>query len=197
MSDTQNYDYLQPVLGDDLFAQFTERMGAAQGITLANIADGSYLPKAKYDAERTARGAAQKRITELEAALTAAQQSGNEVTELRNQIAQLTSDVAARDKTIADIGKRGKVLERMRADGFRNPETAVRLFDLDKITLDKDGKMDGYDDQFASIKKSDPYLLTTAPGGRAGMMGGGGGAPGQDVNQQINMLIRRASGRMG
>lgn len=195
MSDT--YEFLKPVLGDELFAQFSEKMGAAQGVTLANISDGSYIPKTKFDTELTAKKTAQKRVTELEAALESAKKSGVDTTELQSKISQLTQDVASRDKTIADIGKRGKVLERMRADGFRNPETAIRLIDLEKIVEDKNGGMTGYDDQLAAIKKSDPYLFAAAPGGRAGLLGGqGGGAPTEEDNQQINNALRRASGRM-
>ena len=36
MPDTPNYDYLKPVLGEELFGQFAEKMAAAQGIQLAN-----------------------------------------------------------------------------------------------------------------------------------------------------------------
>lgn len=191
-----DFDFLKPVLGDDLFAQFAEKMGAAQGVTLANIADGSYIPKAKFDTERTAKGTALQRVTQLEHELETAKQSGADTTALQQQIDKLTQDVAARDKTIADIGKRGKVLERMRADGFRNPDTAIRLIDMEKIGEDKDGKLTGYDDQLAAIRKSDPYLLGTIPGGRAGVLGGAGGPTGQDDNQQVNNALRRASGRM-
>ena len=49
-----NYDYLKPILGDDLFGQFAEKMSSAEGVNLANIADGSYIPKAKFDEERNA-----------------------------------------------------------------------------------------------------------------------------------------------
>lgn len=197
MAENSNYDFLKPVLGDDLFAQFAEKMGAAQGVTLANIADGSYIPKVKFDSERTAKGTALQRVTQLERELETARQSGADTTALQQQIDKLTQDIAARDKTIADIGKRGKVLERMRADGFRNPDTAIRLIDLEKIGEDESGKMTGYDDQLAAIKKSDPYLLGTIPGGRAGLLGGGAGGPaGPDDNQQINNALRRASGRM-
>ena len=52
MSDTPNYDYLKPVLGEELFGQFAEKMAAAQGIQLANVGDGAYIPKAKYDADK-------------------------------------------------------------------------------------------------------------------------------------------------
>ena len=51
MSDTPNYDYLKPVLGEELFGQFAEKMAAAQGIQLANVGDGAYIPMARYDAD--------------------------------------------------------------------------------------------------------------------------------------------------
>lgn len=194
-----NLDFLKPHLSDDLFSQLSEAMSGAQGIILANVGDGSYIPKAKYDEDVNA---GKTQITTLTGQLAAAQQAGANSQQLQAQIEKLTGDVADRDrtiadrdKTIADIGKRSKVLERMRADGFRNPETAVRLFDLDKISEGQDGKMTGYDDQFAAIKKSDPYLLGNIPGGRAGVFTGAGADLDPDANQQINNAIRRASGR--
>lgn len=186
-----NLDFLKPHLSDDLFSQLSEALSGAQGI-LANVGDGSYIPKSKYDEDVNA---GKTQITTLTGQLAAAQQAGANSQQLQAQVEKLTSDLAARDKTIADIGKRSKVLERMRADGFRNPETAVRLFDLDKISEGQDGKMTGYDDQFAAIKKSDPYLLGNIPGGRAGMFTGAGADIDPDANQQINNAIRRASGR--
>ena len=43
------YEYLKPILGDELFAQFVEKMNGATGVTLVNTADGSFVPKAKFD----------------------------------------------------------------------------------------------------------------------------------------------------
>ncbi|MGN1370158.1 MAG: hypothetical protein ACI4WX_14910, partial [Aristaeellaceae bacterium] len=69
-----DFDFLKPVLGDELFAQFAEKMGSAQGVTLANIADGSHIPKAKFDTERTAKATALQRVTQLEHELETARQ---------------------------------------------------------------------------------------------------------------------------
>ncbi len=70
MSDTPNYDYLKPILGEELFGQFAEKMAAAQGIQLANVGDGAYIPKAKYDADKRQLSS---QITQLNTQLQQAQ----------------------------------------------------------------------------------------------------------------------------
>lgn len=168
MPDTPNYEFLKPVLGDELYAQVAGKLGEAQGVTLANVADGSYVAKATYDADIAARD---------------------------TKVTALTNDLAARDKTIADTRKRGMVVEKLRAEGARNPEMAVRLLDLESVA-EKDGKLTGLDDQLKALKASDAYLFAAASGVRAGVMGGATGAVGEAGNQQINDMIRRASGRI-
>ena len=73
MPDTPNYDYLKPVLGEELFGQFAEKMAAAQGIQLANVGDGAYIPKAKYDADKRQLSS---QITQLNTQLQPAQAAG-------------------------------------------------------------------------------------------------------------------------
>lgn len=54
---------LQDVLGNDLYAQVEEKLkGHEKDFKLANLADGQYVSKAKYDADLQAKDT---RITEL------------------------------------------------------------------------------------------------------------------------------------
>lgn len=113
---------------------------------------------------------------------------------LNQQVAQLTADLAARDKTIADSAKKGLILAELRNAGARDPELLVRLIDMDKVTQ-KDGKLEGLDDQLNPMKTAQPYLFGNLPGGRGGLDTHSGGAGAEMTNQQVNDEIRRAAGR--
>lgn len=191
MPDTPNYDYLKPVLGEEIFGQFAEKMAAAQGIQLANVGDGAYIPKAKYDADKRQLSS---QITQLNTQLQQAQAAGANAAALNQQVAQLTADLAARDKTIADSAKRGLILAELRNAGARDPELLVRLIDMDKVTQ-KDGRLEGLDDQLNPMKTAQPYLFGNLPGGRGGLDTHSGGAGAETTNQQVNDEIRRAAGR--
>ena len=99
-----NYDYLKPILGDELFAQFTEKMSGTTGVTLVNTADGSYIPKAKFDDTNNKVKTLNQQIATLTAQLQEAQQHSGDTAALNAKIEQLTADVAARDEQIAKIG---------------------------------------------------------------------------------------------
>lgn len=194
----QNLDFLKPHLGDDLFSQVTQRLSGVQGLMLANVGDGSYIPKSKYDEDV---GAGKTQITSLTGQLAAAQQASVNNQQLQAQITKLTGDLAERDKTIANMQKASLVLADLRADGARNPDMLLRMLDLDKIEV-KDGKINGLKEQTDPLKKSDPYLFSGLPPARGGVDGGNGGngnnggsgAP--DLNQQVNAAIRSAAGRV-
>lgn len=106
----------------------------------------------------------------------------------------MTADLAARDKTIADSAKKGLILAELRNAGARDPELLVRLIDMDKVTQ-KDGKLEGLDDQLNPMKTAQPYLFGNLPGGRGGLDTHSGGAGAEMTNQQVNDEIRRAAGR--
>ena len=109
-----NFDYLKPVLGEELFTQFTEKMANANGITLVNVSDGSYVPKAKFDTEIAAKkqysgqvaelskqqATLEQQIKELTEKLDAAQAEGANAKALQEKVDELTADLEAKKKAL-------------------------------------------------------------------------------------------------
>ena len=64
----------------------------------------------------------------------------------------------------------------------RNIKAVMALLDTSKVTLGDDGKVYGLDEQFTTIKASDPYLFETEKGtnGIKGADAGNGGTGGED-----------------
>lgn len=189
------YEFLKPILGDELFAQFLEKMEAATGVTLANIADGSHIPKAKFDELNGKYKTANQSITSLTQQLQEANDKLGGLDGLNAQIQQLKDSLAGKDKEISGIKRSHALLALAREAGAKNPEMLVKMLDQGKITEKEDGTLDGVTAQFDAFKKSDGYLFNAAPGAR-----GGAGTPPdeggkQTVNEQMNMALRQASGR--
>lgn len=190
-----NFDFLQPVLGDDLFAQFTEKMNEAKGITLVNTADGSYVPKAKLDEERTVSKGYKTQIDELNGKLTQLQEAANGSEALKTQITQLQSDIAAKDAAMKQQQLQYAIKDAARAAKAKNPDVVVRMIDLSKVT-ENNGQFYGLNEQFEALKTSDAYLFETE-GDPAG-----GVDPHRDpdsnnkgANYNVNQMIRNAAGR--
>lgn len=186
------YEFLKPVLGDELFAQFEEKMQGASGITLANIADGSYIPKSKFDDVNGKLRTANQTITNLNNQLTAAQEKSGTVEELTGKVTQLTNDLANRDTKIAQIGMRYRVKDELRGMGVRNPDMLLNMLDLSKVT-EQEGKLVGLVEQVDPYRKSDSYLFNNTPAIRGGF---GGSVERQEISTaDANAAIRAAAGR--
>lgn len=98
----------------------------------------------------------------------------------------------AKDKTIRDLRARTVILESATRAGFRNPELAYRLVDVDSLEFDNDGRPKGVDAALRKLLEADPYL-GKAPAG--GDFGGGPRGGGNGDGQDMNAFIRRAAGR--
>lgn len=189
----QNYDYLQPILGDELYSQFVEKIGEAKGVTLVNTADGSYVPKAKLDEERTAVKSYKAQIDDLNGKLTQLQEAANGSDTMKQQIAQLQSDIAAKDAAMKQQHLEYAIRDAVRNSKARNTDVVTKMIDTTKIT-ENDGRLYGLMEQLDALKKSDSYLFESEPiGGVDPRKDPSGEKPG--ANYTVNEMIRRAAGR--
>lgn len=189
------YDFLKPVLGDELFAQFDEKMKASEGITIANVSDGSFIPKAKFDEERNNGKAYKQQIEELNGKLTALQQAADGNEALKGQITQLQNDIAAKEDELKNQRLRYSIVDAVRKSKARNEDVVFRMIDQSKIT-ENGGNLYGLSEQLEALKKSDPYLFESehSPSGGYDPSHAPEGK-GKSGNASINDAIRRAAGR--
>lgn len=191
----KNYDFLQPVLGDELFAQVSEKLNAAEGITLVNTADGSYVPKAKLDEERNVSKGYKTQIDELNGKLTQLQESANASEELKTQITQLQGDIAAKDAAMKQQQLQYTIKDAVRNSKAKNADIVLKMIDTEKIT-ENNGQLFGLNEQIEALKKSDAYLFESESDDNGGVdthHDPDGQKPG--TNYTVNEMIRRAAGR--
>ena len=138
-------EFLREILGDELYAQVEEKINGADGIQLANIADGSYIAKADYD----------KLSGELEK-LKGADNSA-ELEQLRTEKAKLEGDIGKlKFKSALDIA--------LATSGARNAKALSALIDPAKLTLTDEG-LDGFSQQLEAVKSENPWLFAKEPEG--------------------------------
>ena len=244
-----NLDILKPVLGDELYTSFLEKLTGAKGITLINAADGSYVPKAKFDTEIAAKrqylsqvealgrdkaaldeeiaklkgdleaaakeksqqkaslGESTKQIEELKAqikkltgdlegqqkALEEKQKALEEAGAMKGQLEKLAQEVGNRDRALELLRKRGRIENELRRAGARNPEMLGRMIAPDSVRIEK-GRVEGLEEQLATLRASDPYLFTETTGPKGGVDVPSPVPEVPDVNRQVNLEIRRAAG---
>lgn len=195
-----NIDFLKPVLGEELFAQVAEKLGGTTGVTLANISDGSYVPKQKFDEEHTNAKALAAQVKDLTAQLTEAQKRAGDADALNAQIAQLTKDIADRDGKLASLSTDYDIKDALRAAKARDVDIVFSLLDRSKITA-KDGKLSGADEQIKALRESKGFLFDTesehqaSRGGFGGQQDIIGGAGAENANAAVNNAIRAMTGR--
>lgn len=196
---TMNIDFLKPFLGDELFEQVSAKLTDAAGITLANVADGSYIPKAKFDDERGKARDLTKQVNDLTAQLNEAQKRVTDAAVLNDQITKLTQDVKDRDDRLASLSTDYEIKDALRAAKARDVDIVFGLLDRGKITS-KDGKLLGADEQIKAIRDSKSFLFDVEEKnpGRAGFDGRqdiiGGNEPANN-NAAVNNAIRSMAGR--
>ncbi len=139
-------EFLKEILGDELFAQVEEKINAADGVKLANIADGSYIAKADYD----------KLNGEFEK-FKAAPDNSEELETLRADKAKLEGD-------ISKLKFDSALNLALATSGARNTKALGALIDPDKLNLTDEG-LDGFGQQLAAVKEENPWLFGKEPEG--------------------------------
>jgi len=158
---------LQELLGAELFASVTEKMGGERvlAIVKGDGADGTWIPKEKF-AEATAEVTALKgQMTERDAQMVTLTEAakGNEaltakIAEMDAANVKATEDQAA---AILTLNRDHALSDGLKAAGALNTRAIAGLLDMEKVTF-ADGKLTGLDEQIVTLKESDGYLFGDA-----------------------------------
>lgn len=160
-------EFLRSVLGED-YDRFAEKIAADGKIKLANVADGSYVPKAKFDDERNTAKAYKARVDEMTAKLDGMAQLQTDADGYKAQIAELRQSMEAREAEHAKERLAYRAKDALRAANVKNADLAMRLIDTGKIA-EKDGEITGLGEQIEALKQSDGYLFADEPGTAGGV----------------------------
>lgn len=101
-----SYEYLKPVLGEELYTSFLEKMSDSN-LSLINASDGTYVPKAKFDTEIAAKRHYMEQMETLSRDKAAVDE---ENLKLRDQVSKLTEAGEKREK---EVGKSHETISKL------------------------------------------------------------------------------------
>ena len=141
-------EFLQETFGGEAltFEQFNEKLGN-EGIKLVNAADGSYVPKADYDAVNG----------QLSEAQASAKTNAEKYADFDAQLQ------AAKDEGTAALNAyklEVEISKAFSAAGIADEVSVKANLNMDNIKLGDDGKLEGLEEQLKALKESKPFLFT-------------------------------------
>ncbi len=146
-------EFLKPILGDELYAQVEAALKGNDKVKLANLADGQYVGRDKFEALEKIKNGFETENGNLKKLDAAGLQATNE---------KLTTDNAA-----LKLGR--KLDAALYGAEAKNVVAVGAMLDMSKISLDDAGNLVGADEQIKALKQSQAWAF-----GQPGVPGAGG-----------------------
>lgn len=122
--------------------------------------------KEQVDSLTSERDSLKQQITDRDGQLDDLRKNAGKNEELEAKIKQLQEDnkatVTQYQNDLAAKEKSFKIENALRDAKAKNVKAVISLIDTDKVSVKKDGTLDGLTDQLDAVKKSDGYLFDTA-----------------------------------
>ena len=155
---------LKEALGEELYNQVAAKLKGNDKVKLANLADGGYVGKEKFDASETTVADLKKQLESRDKDIAALKKSAGDNEGLTKQLNDLqakykTDTEALQNKISQNALNAALDLGITKAKG-KNAKAVKALLDTSKLSLKDDGTVDGLDTALEALKKSDGYLFT-------------------------------------
>ena len=161
-------EFLKEILGEELYAQFAEKLNAYNGdaankdkqIKLANLGGGEYVGKGKYDALQAMLDGKETELTTAHGLIADLKKGtkGNE--ELQGKITGYETQVSKLQAELEKTKLENAIQLALRDAKAVDPDyLAFKLrekYGADELTLDENGKVKGMDDKLAGLKTQFP-----------------------------------------
>ena len=169
-------DFLKEILGEELFAQFAEKINAHNGneankdkqIKIANLGGGEYVSKAKHDALQALFDSKDQELTAANGLIDGFKKSQKDneavqgqITAYQDQVKQLQAQLV---QTQIDSGLKIAFMEAGGTDIDFLIWKAKQGNDGKPLELGEDGKIKGIDDLIRGLKTSAPNHFKKAGG---------------------------------
>lgn len=151
---------LRKLLGDELFNQVQAKLGDTR---VEIVSDGNWIPKEKFNALnddlKDLKSQLKQRDTQLEqlsSKATNSEELTKEIEALKAKNKTLIEDYEAKIKKRDFDYALNNVLASAKA---KNVKALTALLDMDKITINDKGEIEGVQEQLKSLRQSDSYLF--------------------------------------
>lgn len=123
-----------------------------------------YVEKAKHDEVVEENKTLKTSVSERDKQLEDLKAASGDNAELKKQIEALqqqnTEQAKAHEAELAQLKLDNAIDAALTAAGAKNTKAVKALLDISKVKLGEDGKLSGWDEQLAAVRKSDAYLFT-------------------------------------
>lgn len=102
------------------------------------------------------------KIEDPKAVLDALDRAKADAKKFREEKERLEIDLDSKDQAIAEYSGRllrEKVLQKMTAEGIKNPERLVKFINTSELSFDENLDVVGFDDQFGKLKEDLPEVF--------------------------------------
>ena len=180
-------EFLKEHLGDELYSIVREKLSKTD-IKIANIGDGSYIPREKFNSLNEQVGDLKEQLKSRDEQLTSlksvdAGKLQDEIDTLRASNKQTIKDYESR---IVEKERGYAIGQALFKAGARNSKAVESLLNNDSIKY-KDGEFEGLQEQIDSLKQSDSYLFDIPEPPATNPQGADAG---QDASNFMNNVIR-------
>ena len=167
-------EFLKAILGDALYAQLETALNAYNGneankdkqVKLANLADGEYVGKGKYDAlqaqlngKTTELDTANNLIAELKKGTKNDEGLQEKITGYESQVTQLQAEL---EKTRLDNAIQLALRDAKAVDPDYLAYKLHEKYKPEELTLDESGKVKGMEDKLSGLKTQFPNQFESA-----------------------------------
>lgn len=177
---------LEDLLGAELYGQVKAKIDEVNAkesdklkhIRYADLSEGEYVNKAKYDSAVSEKGNLEEQIKTLNATIKTLKENNTDNEELQNTITQLQADLKAQQQANVDTLKNYALKEMLSKEGVLDPDYLIyKAGGLEKFTFDKENKPIGITDvvkpyredaTMAHLFKQDNKPNYEPPGGNGG-----------------------------
>ena len=195
-------DFLKEILGEELFAQFAEKINAHNGneankdkqIKIANLGGGEYVSKAKHDALQASFDSKEQELTAANGLIEGFKKSQKDneavqgqITAYQDQVKQLQAQLV---QTQIDSGLKIAFMEAGGTDIDFLIWKAKQGNDGKPLELGEDGKIKGIDDLISGLKTSAPNHFKKAGGFRVDENPLPGGDPRKEEPETLADALR-------
>lgn len=153
---------LEELLGEELYAQVNEKITAANAnepdklkhIRYADLSEGEYVGKAKYDTLTTEKANLEKQISTLNTTITNLKNNNKDNEALQNTINTLNGDIKKLQEENIRTGKTYALKEQLQKAGVVDPDYLIyKAGGIEKFNFDKENKPIGIEDTIKPYKE--------------------------------------------
>lgn len=161
-------EFLKEILGEDLYKQVENKVNGHNAkaenkdkqIKIANLGDGEYVSKSKYDTLQTDLDNTKISLTTANTTIADLKKSNGDNADLQQKIANYETEKAnlekAHKETTEKLIKESAIKDALYNEKAKHPELLLSKFDLSKILLDEKGEkvVSGIEDQIKTNKEA-------------------------------------------